>query len=132
MKTFNPDATHVGPQGGFISLKLMIIIFLVGFSLMLMARVGPGYYDYYVLRDLADRVVEEYATLPPSEVERRVSFELGRSRIQREEDTINFKQTKRGYKVVVNYHIPLDFEFAGRPFKLEGYEEWLLTYEAGE
>lgn len=119
-------------EAGFAFLKLIMIIAAVGGVLTVAGRIAPGVYDYYVLRDLADRVVVEYAKLPPNQVRQRVEFELDRSHIKWDEDVFFVAQTAGGYRVTVNYKIPLNFTIGGKEVVLKGYDELILTYEVGQ
>ncbi|MBF0110233.1 MAG: hypothetical protein HQL76_13770 [Magnetococcales bacterium] len=112
--------------------RLMLLGGVLGLLLTFLGKAGPGIYDYYVLKDLADRVVLDYANLPLQEVMRRVNFELDRSNITTTKETFQFRETKYGYQVVVTQRIPLSLEVGGTTFVVPGYEEMVLRYEAGQ
>ncbi|MBF0424087.1 MAG: hypothetical protein HQL73_13965 [Magnetococcales bacterium] len=112
--------------------KLMIIGGILGLFLTFLGRAGPGIYDYYLMKDLADRVVLDYAGLPMKEVLRRIEFELDRSNIKTTPETFQIREAKRGYQVLVTQRIPLSVEVGGRTLVWKGHEEMVLHYEAGK
>ncbi|MBF0139039.1 MAG: hypothetical protein HQL74_02040 [Magnetococcales bacterium] len=112
--------------------KLMIIAGILGLFLTFLGKAGPGIYDYYLMKDLADRVVLDYASLPMKEVMRRIEFELDRSNIKVSEETFQVRETKQGYQVLVTQRIPLVVEVGGRTLAMKGHEEMVLHYEAGK
>jgi len=112
--------------------RFLLIGGVIGLLLTFMGKAGPSLYDYYLMRDLADRVVLDYANLPEAEVMRRVKFELNRSRIVTDEETFQLWEAKEGYHVKVTQHIPLTIEIGGRTLALEGHEEMVLQYEVGQ
>ncbi|MBF0126283.1 MAG: hypothetical protein HQM02_03640 [Magnetococcales bacterium] len=114
-------------SGGFL-LKVIVVFALVGIGMSLSTRVGPGIYDYFQLRDLADRVVKEYARLPIEEVRRRVEYEMHRSKLSRDDFVLT--KTPKGYRVEVDVRIPLVLPLGDQEFKVSGHEEWILTYQA--
>ena len=116
-------------QSGASLIKVMIILSFIGLSLTVAGRVIPGVYEYFLLRDLADRVAGEYAALELQGVKSRVQFELHRSNINIDEETFIVVPSGRGYRVYVDYRISMEFEFGGYPVVLDGYEMLTLTYE---
>lgn len=112
--------------------RLLLIGGILGLFLTFLGKAGPGIYDYYLMKDLADRVVLEYANLPEKEVMRRINFELDRSNIKTTQETFQFREAKLGYQVVVTQRIPLVFEIGGRTLAWKGHEEMVLKYEAGK
>lgn len=112
--------------------KLLIIAGILGLFLTFLGKAGPGIYDYYIMKDLADRVVLDYANLPMKEVLRRIEFELDRSNIKITAESFQIRETKHGYQVLINQHIPLVVEVGGRTLSLKGHEEMVLHYEAGK
>ncbi|MBF0453560.1 MAG: hypothetical protein HQL72_01940 [Magnetococcales bacterium] len=118
-----------GGQSGSSLLKVMIILTLLGGFLTVAGRVVPGVYNYFLLRDLADRVVGEYATLSLDNVKSRIQFEMTRSQIDVDDETFVVVRSGRGYRVYVDYQISLVFEFKETPLFLKGYETVTLTYE---
>lgn len=116
-------------EGGFSMGKVMFVIAVVGALLSAMGSLVPSLYDFYLLRDVADRVVGEYKTLSKKEVMKRVDFELDRSRIKLPEDTLVIKPTRKGYQVTIDYRIPLALELGGKKYTVEGYEELVMEYQ---
>jgi hypothetical protein len=116
-------------QFGGSLLKVMIIFFLLGAFITVAGRVVPGVYNYFILRDLADRVVGEYAVLKLEMVKKRVDFEIHRSRMDVDDETFVIIRSGRGYRVYVDYQISMEFEVGDYPLALEGYEVLTLTYE---
>lgn len=112
--------------------RLLLIGGVLGLFLTFMGKAGPSLYDYYLLKDLADRVVLDYANLPSVEVARRVAFELDRSSIKTTKETFQFREAKKGYQVMVTQRVPLSLEIGGRVFAVKGHEEMVLKYEAGK
>ncbi|MBF0146496.1 MAG: hypothetical protein HQL84_10345 [Magnetococcales bacterium] len=112
--------------------KLMLIGGVLGLFLAFLGKAGPGVYDYYLLKDLADRVVLDYANLPINEVMRRVNFELDRSNVKTSKETFLLRETKHGYQVVVTQRIPLSLDIGGRTWAVPGHEEMVLHYESGK
>lgn len=129
--TLSIAVTEKQPQkmGGFSFLKVMVIIAVVGFLFSTGNRTLPQLYECYLLRDLADRVVHKYANMPMEEVQRRVQYELHRSRIVIPEDNFHILPVSHGYRVTVSYTIPLEFQIGEKTFSLEGYEQWEYVYE---
>lgn len=116
-------------QEGVSFVKVMLIVAVFGAFFSLATSVLPGVYEYYVLRELADRVVGEYADLPIKEIRRRVVYEADRSRIVLDEDTFKLITTRNGLRVNIAYRIPLGLTYGDKTFTIEGYEELLLTYQ---
>ncbi len=140
-----PDYGNFSGQGGFSMGKVIFVIAVVGALLSMAGSLIPDVYDFYVLRDMADRVVGEYKGLSKKEVRKRVTFELDRSRIRSLKDKDIFakrprkpqpgqklflvKPTRKGYQVEIDYRVPLALEVGGKKFTIEGYEELELTYK---
>jgi hypothetical protein len=117
-------------QSGASLMKVMIVLAFLGGVLTVAGRVVPGVYEYFVLRDLADRVVGEYATLNLYTVKSRVQFEMDRSQIDVDDETFVVIKSGRGYRVYVDYQISMEFEFKEYILAWKGYETLTLTYEA--
>ncbi|MBF0445007.1 MAG: hypothetical protein HQL68_05415 [Magnetococcales bacterium] len=117
-------------QAGGSLIKLMLILLLLGAAVTVALRVVPGIYNYYILTDLADRVVGDYAKLDLTEVNKRVKFELHRTRIMIDDETFVINQTELGYRVYVDYLIPMDFMLGSYELVLDGHENLTLRYEA--
>ncbi len=117
-------------QAGLSAIKLMVIITLLWVFGTVAGRIVPGVYDFFLLRDLADRVVGEYAALKMDAVNKRVQFELRRTRITVDDQTFVIIRSDRGYRVYVDYPISLEFDLPGYNLSVEGYEYFSLTYEA--
>ena len=116
-------------QSGGAMVKVLLILAFLGCFLTVAGRVVHGVYEYFILRDLADRVVGEYATLELDAVKERVTFELHRSRMDIDDQTFVVVQSGRGYRVYVDYQISMEFEIGDFPISLDGYETLTLTYE---
>ncbi|MBF0341398.1 MAG: hypothetical protein HQL95_10620 [Magnetococcales bacterium] len=116
-----------GGQSGGMLMTVVVIFALLGLGMNLVTRIGPAIYEYYLLRDLADRVVREYAKLPSDEVKRRVNYELNRSRLP--EGAISLVRTTSGYRVSVEREIPLSLTLGETVLALPGHEVWTLTYQ---
>ncbi|MBF0193651.1 MAG: hypothetical protein HQL71_03795 [Magnetococcales bacterium] len=117
-------------QAGGSLIKLMLIITLFGAVVTVALRVVPGVYNYYILKDLADRVVGDYAQLDLAEVNKRVKFELHRTHINIDNETFEIIQTGQGFRVYIDYQIPMDFMLGSYEIVLDGYEYLTLSYEA--
>ncbi|MBF0270811.1 MAG: hypothetical protein HQL98_01880 [Magnetococcales bacterium] len=128
MKSCQQGQQGKRPDSGGFMLKLMVIIGLVGMAMTLVSRIGTSVYDYYLLRDLANRVVKEYAKLPVEEVKRRIDYEINRSRLPAEAFTLS--RTPRGYRVLVEMSIPLTLPLGDTELAVPGHEEWTLTYQS--
>lgn len=94
-----------GRQGGWGMIKMIVYIAAFAFAATVGLTVVPAWYDYQILKDLADRVVNEYQELPPAEVQKRVNYEIYRSRMELDEDTFVFRRSGKGYKVNVHYRV---------------------------
>ncbi|MEO5332889.1 MAG: hypothetical protein H7839_12770 [Magnetococcus sp. YQC-5] len=114
--------------GSFLT-KVIFIFALVGVGMSMVSQIGPGFYDYLLLRDLADLVVSSYSKMPIDEVRRRVDHEMNRSRLSG--DDFRLTKTPTGYRVEVDYRIPLVLKIGDQEFSVPGHEEWVLTYKAG-
>jgi hypothetical protein len=117
-------------QSGSSLIKVMLILSTMGILMTVAGRVVPGAYEYYLLRDLADRVVGEYAALELNAVNSRVQCEMHRSHIDVDDKSFLVTRTGRGYRVAIDYRISMEFEIRGYPLVLEDYEMLILTYEA--
>ncbi len=113
-------------ESGSFLFKTIMVFAVLGVGMTLATRVGPGVYNYFLLRDLADRVVTEYATLSVGEVRRRVDYEMNRSNLS--SDDIRVTKTPTGYRVEVDFRIPLVLKLGEKEFSFPGHEEWVLTY----
>ncbi|MBF0190037.1 MAG: hypothetical protein HQL99_02685 [Magnetococcales bacterium] len=116
------------PDSGGFMVKLIVILAVVGVAMTLVSRIGTTLYDYYLMRDLANRVVKDYAKLPVEEVKRRIDYEMNRSRLPA--DAFTLTRTPRGYRVRVEMSIPLGLAYGDEEFAVPGYEEWNLTYQS--
>ncbi|MBF0295618.1 MAG: hypothetical protein HQL96_10565 [Magnetococcales bacterium] len=121
-----PDIGH--PEAGNFLLKVIVIFAVLGLGMSVATNAGPKMYDYFLLRDLANRVVGEYAKLPIEEVRRRIDYELHRSRLSR--DDLTLTKTPKGYRVEVDVRIPIMLPMGDREFRIPGHEELILTYRA--
>jgi hypothetical protein len=117
-------------QSGGSSVKVMLFFLFLGVFIIVAGRIVPGTYNYYVLRDLADRVVGEYAALNLATVNKRVQFELHRTHIKTDDETFVIIKSDRGYRVYVDYPISMEFEIGEYNLSMEGYEYFSITYEA--
>ena len=116
-------------MGGFSFTKVMLIIGIVGALSSTGGSIIPKLYEYYLLRDLANRVVHDYADLSMTEVQRRVQFEINRSKISIPENSLHIFALGHGYRVTINYLIPLELHMGEKTFFLDGYEQWEFIYE---
>lgn len=117
-----------GERGaGFI--KVLMIVAIIGALFSMGSTVVPRLYDYYLLRDLADRVVDDFSNLNMIEVKKRVKFELDRSRINIDGQSFIILPVTGGYRVTIDYRIPMEWQFGQESFSLSGYEEWAFSYE---
>lgn len=114
-------------EAGSFLFKVVVIFALMGVGMTLATRIGPGVYQYFLLRELADRVVNDYAKLPIHEVKRRVEYEMHRSKLS--SDDFSMIKTTQGYRVEVDFRIPLVFMLGEKEIAVEGHEEWILTYK---
>jgi hypothetical protein len=117
-------------QSGASLIKIMLILSILGFIAMVAGRVVPGYYEYSILTDLADRVVGEYAVLDMQTVKKRINFELHRTHINIDDETFIVIKSDSGYRVYIDYQIDMEFSIGGKPLVLEGYEILTFKYEA--
>ncbi|MBF0379480.1 MAG: hypothetical protein HQL69_00580 [Magnetococcales bacterium] len=117
-------------QAGGSLIKTMLFLTMLLAIVSVSLRVVPGVYNYYILKDLADRVVGEYAQLDLTEVNRRVAFELHRTHLDIDDETFVINQTEHGYRVFVDYLIPMDFMLGPYELVWEGHEYLTLSYDA--
>ncbi|MEO5346105.1 MAG: hypothetical protein H7834_06975 [Magnetococcus sp. YQC-9] len=113
-----------GGGGLWLSLLVFCLLLIVGTALVM--GIGTAVYDHFLMRDLANRVVKEYAALPLDEVKRRVRFEIDRSHLP--EEAFNVTKTLSGYRVEVAQTIPLSLVIGGAQFIVPGYGAWTWTY----
>jgi hypothetical protein len=118
-------------QRGFISIKLALILFTIGIGIMVVLKVVPAYYEFNILKDLANRIVTEYPGQKRiQDVELLVMFELRRNNITLPgDDAFEVTETAKGFRVVIDYQIPLDFSVFGQPIVIEKYKELDFFYE---
>lgn len=116
-------------MAGYSFAKTMMIIAIAGALFSVGSSTLPKLYEYYILRDLANRVTQEYNTLPLEEVQRRVQFEFNRSRITIPEASFQVLDTGHGYRVTFHYTVPLVLHIGEKQFSLDGYEQWKLIYK---
>ena len=121
-------------KDGFSFLSLMLIIGITGALFSMAANTIPKLYECYLLRELANRVVTEYAELPMVEVQRRVQYELYRSRIVIPPEVFKILPIGHGYRVTVHHTVPLllrvgDKVFTPETLGLEDREQWEYFYE---
>ncbi|MBF0189089.1 MAG: hypothetical protein HQL50_14295 [Magnetococcales bacterium] len=116
-------------ERGMGTIALLLVIMIVVSALMVAGKVIPAYYEFTILRDLADRVVNEYNNLERSEVERRIRYEFNRSKIEIEPEDFEITETASGYSVFVYYLVPMEFEIAEHTIPLGNLEELEWTYE---
>lgn len=119
----------VNRQFGGTFLRIIVVFSVLGLFLTLAGRLIPSLYDYYLLRDLADRVVREYAGLEKEKIHTRVLFELQRSHIDIDDETFVVIKTVNGYRVRVDYPLDMVFEVGGYTLAWDGFEVIYLTYE---
>jgi hypothetical protein len=117
-------------QFGGSNLKMMIVLLVLGAFFTVTFRVVPGLYNYYILRDLADRVVVDFVDLDLPTVKKRIVFELDRNHIDADEETFVVIKSGRGYRVYVDYLISMEFMLGEYLISMDGYEDFSLTYEA--
>ena len=120
---------RMGKANGFSFVTLMLMIGLVGAIFSMLANTLPKVYECFLLRELADRVVKEYAALPIQEVQRRVQFEMHRSQLTVSEETFKILPIGHGYRVTVYYPVPLELRIGDEVFPLKGYEKYEFRYE---
>lgn len=121
-----PDMpTRPGESGGaWLTLMVICVLVIVGSALTM--GIGSAVYDHYLLRDLANRVVKEYARLPLDEVKQRVRHEIDQSRLP--EEAFKVTKTLSGYRVEVAQTIPLSLVFGGAQLHVPGHGAWTWTY----
>ncbi|MBF0400024.1 MAG: hypothetical protein HQL90_04590 [Magnetococcales bacterium] len=119
----------LGRSGGFSFITLMLMIGMAGALFSMAAATFPKLYECFLLRELADRVTHEYARLPLEEVQRRVKFEMYRSRIVVPQETFKILPIGHGYRVTVHHVVPLELRFGDKIFTWEGHERWEFVYE---
>ncbi|MBF0460749.1 MAG: hypothetical protein HQL87_05070 [Magnetococcales bacterium] len=129
MKGFVQTTRWMGKSGGFSFISLLLFIGIAGTLFSMAANTLPRVYECFLLRELADRVVKDYARLPMEEVQRRVKFELGRSRIAITDETFTILPIGHGYRVTVHRIVPLEIRIGDRTFAVHGYEQWEFVYE---
>ncbi|MEO5362636.1 MAG: hypothetical protein H7838_03305 [Magnetococcus sp. DMHC-8] len=129
MNSIGQIRPHTNPSAGFSFLSLLFLIGLAGALFSMAATTLPRLYECFLLRELADRVVGEYAKLPMEEVQRRVVFELSRSKMATTPETFKILQLGHGYRVSVHHFVPLELRIGNRIFTLEGRERWEFVYE---
>ncbi|WP_130472146.1 hypothetical protein [Candidatus Magnetaquicoccus inordinatus] len=130
MKTLSPPVgRRFQKQQGFSFFTLLLFIALAGLLFSFLASTAPKLYECFLLRELADRVVKEFAPLPLEEVQRRVKIELGRSRVILTQESFRMLPTTQGYRVAVRYEVPLELRIGEHTFTVEGYEKWVFLYE---
>ncbi|MBF0260907.1 MAG: hypothetical protein HQL97_03550 [Magnetococcales bacterium] len=116
---------RLGESGGaWLTLMVLCLLVIVGSALTM--GIGSAVYDHYLLRDLANRVVKEYATLPLDEVKRRVRHEIDQSRLPGE--ALMVTKTLSGYRVEVAQTIPLSLVLGGTQLHVPGHGLWTWTY----
>lgn len=120
---------RTGRANGFSFVSLMLLIGLVGALFSMLTNTLPKVYECFLLRELADRVAKEYATLPMEEVQRRVKFEMNRSRITVSQETFKILPIGHGYRVTVYYLVPLELRIGDEIFTLKDHEQWEFRYE---
>ncbi|NGZ28595.1 MAG: hypothetical protein G8345_17100 [Magnetococcales bacterium] len=111
--------------------RLVVVGGLVAAAIYAVAHFGTPLWEYRVMKDLANTVVNEYARLEESEVNRRVAFELDRNQIKNDDGKfIVVKKDEGGYHVIVEVHIPLTLHVAD--YTIAEDKEWVLLYEVGK
>ncbi|MEO5376850.1 MAG: hypothetical protein H7832_03570 [Magnetococcus sp. DMHC-6] len=117
-------------EQGFFDLKTMIILASLGFFVTIGFKFASAKYEYYLLTDLANRVVTEFSKDPMKEVERKVNYEFGRSQLHRSKETFIIKKlAENRYRVTVNYHVSLSIQVADFKIPMGQYEEFDWIYE---
>ncbi|MBF0359197.1 MAG: hypothetical protein HQL70_11375 [Magnetococcales bacterium] len=116
-------------QFGGSNLKMMIVLLAFGAFFTVTFRVVPGLYNYYILRDLADRVVVDYVDLDLPTIKKRIDFELDRNHIDADDETFVVIKSGLGYRVYVDYQISMEFMLGEYLISMDGYENFSLTYE---
>lgn len=119
----------LGRADGFSFVTLMLLIGMAGALFSMAATTFPKLYECFLLRELADRVVQEYAKLPIEEVRRRVQFEMHRSRIVIPQETFKILPIGHGYRVTVHHIVPLELRIGDQTYTLPDYEKWVFVYE---
>ncbi|MEO5366527.1 MAG: hypothetical protein H7831_09270 [Magnetococcus sp. WYHC-3] len=97
-----------GDHGGSALLRLLLVLFLAAAALQLLLPLAKAGWEFLLLRELAGRVVGDYADLPLDEVQRRVGYEFTRSRIvhlPREAFRV-LPQRGGGYRVQFSWTVP--------------------------
>ncbi|MGN7613553.1 hypothetical protein ACQZV8_15880 [Magnetococcales bacterium HHB-1] len=113
-----------------VSLRhILITLFLISGLFIVGGKIVPAFYEYYLLRDLANRVANEFSDLPMNEVKKRLHYEAHRSQLDLSEETFAITPTQSGYHVFVDFWEPMEFEIAGEVIPLGSWEGISLTYE---
>ncbi|MBF0162154.1 MAG: hypothetical protein HQL88_07685 [Magnetococcales bacterium] len=133
MHNFLPTGMRPNRKSGFSFVVIMLIIGLVGALFSMAANTMPKLYECYLLRELANRVVGEYAELPLAEVQRRVNFELYRSRVTIPPETFTILPVGHGYRVTVRHIVPLMLRLGDKVITpatmgIENHENWEFFY----
>jgi len=97
-------------QGGFFSFQMIFFLTLIGAIVIGGSKVVPAYYEFQQLKDLAGRVSGEMGSLTPNEVEKRVYLEFNRNHFAQPVDIFKVKRIKAGYRVTVDYSVPMEFQ----------------------
>lgn len=129
-KELTPIARFGSVESGFVSIKTILIVAIIGMALSLAAKAGPAYYEFTLLKDLADQVVTEHAKKKIRKVKFLIQFEMDRNNIDLPyDDAFEITKTPDGYRVIIDYQIPLDFSIGGQAFTIERFKELDFFYE---
>lgn len=120
---------RLGRSDGFSFLTLMLLIGVAGALFSMAATTFPKLYECFLLRELADRVTHEYAKLPMDEVQRRVQFEMHRSRLVVPQEAFKILPVGHGYRVTVHHVVPLELRIGDQAYTLPNYKQWTFIYE---
>ena len=101
------QAPQLRRNDGFISFKTLFTLTLIGAIVIGFTKIAPAYFEFYKLKDLANRVVGDMRDLPRGEVEKRVALEFGRERYDLPMKEFVIKTISKGYRVTLDYSVPM-------------------------
>lgn len=114
-------------EGGFFSFKTLLILLVIWAVSAAALAFLPAYYDFRVMKNLADKVVGEFADLDYSEVKRRVTFEFDSNRIEVEPEVFVVESLRDGgYSVTIDY--PVTFSMSIEDLNLVPPREYRFQY----
>lgn len=110
---------------------ILILIVLIS-ALVVGYKIGPPHYEFYLMKKLADQVVNEYGDFSEGEVNKRVEYELRRINRTLPKEVFQMEKRSEGYKVVIDFTTPVSFNVGGREIPLGQYKELEFHYEVGK